>query len=299
MTNPLGYRTGVALWSAATARARATGTDANAVIRRFIFERFLARVFADLDAPWVLKGGTAVLARVQGARTTKDVDLLGQLSSLDAAVEALRAASALDLGDHFRFVITNVGNTVDGAGQPAVDGCRVGIDGYCGAVKKDSFSVDIVTGSLMTMEPELRTDTVLDLPGVKEPTLRLYPVVDHIADKLCATQAMYGPDGTRGSSRVRDLVDLVVLAGTQDVEGSALVTAVRGEWAHRRLPGEPTFAPPPAWERLYPPLARRVPACAGTTSFADAVVFVGSFLAPVLNGEAAGRHWSSSERAWR
>ncbi|MGF1647745.1 MAG: nucleotidyl transferase AbiEii/AbiGii toxin family protein [Kineosporiaceae bacterium] len=298
MTNTDGYSSGVALWSAAAARAKAAGLDTNAVLRRFVFERFLARVFHDPDAPWVLKGGTAVLARVHGARTTKDVDLLGELSDLSAAVDALRMASALDLGDHFRFVITNVARSLDGAKQPAVDGCRVTIDCYCGAMKKDRFSVDMVTGSLMTTSPELRTDPVLDLPGLKAPRMRLYPVVDHIADKLCATQATYGADGSRPSSRVRDLVDLVVLAGTQDVDGSALMTAVRGEWTHRSLPGHPTFAPPSAWERLYPPLARRVPACAGTTSFADAVAFVGHFLAPVLDGHAGGRRWDASVRAW-
>lgn len=48
-------------------------------------DRFLARVFHAPEAPWVLKGGTAVLARVDDARTTKDVDLAGP-----AVLEVLR-----------------------------------------------------------------------------------------------------------------------------------------------------------------------------------------------------------------
>lgn len=303
MTTSDEYASGVALWTAVTTRAKAaakaTGVESGAVVRRFVFGRFLARVFHDTSAPWVLKGGTAVLARVHDARTTKDVDLLSELLDLDRAVDALRAAASVDLQDHFRFVVTRVERSLDGTGQPAVDGCRVSIDAYCGAARKDSFGVDLVTGSLMTAAPELHTDPVLDVRGLEPPTMRLYPVVDHIADKLCATQARYGVNGERPSSRVRDLVDLVVFARSQDVDGTALTAAVLGEWMHRGLPGAPIFAPPPEWNRLYTPSARRVPAVAGVTSFGDAVSLVGGFLAPVLGGQATGKRWVARELAWR
>ena len=185
-----------------------------------------------------------------------------------------------------------------GAAQPAVDGLRVVVDAYCGAVKKDSLGVDLVTGSLMTAAPDLVADPVLDVRGLDAPTLRLYPVVDHIADKLCATQASYGTYGDRPSSRVRDLVDLVVFARSQDVDGSGLITAVQGEWAHRGLPGEPVFAPPAGWERQFPQLARKVPAVGDVTSFADALTLVGALLGPVLDGQAAGRRWVAREHSW-
>ena len=155
--------------------------------------------------------------------------------NLEAALEALTAAARIDLDDHFRFVIVSVEASI--GGQPQVDGCRATIDAYIGAMKKDTFGVDLVTGSLMTAVPETVTDAVLDLRGLTAPVMRLYPVVDHIADKLCATQATYGASGDLPSSRVRDLVDLVVFARSQDVNGSALIAAVHGEWAHRALPG--------------------------------------------------------------
>lgn len=296
------YGSGIAIWAAATARAKsaasAAGGDPGALIRRFVFERFLARVFHDPDAPWVLKGGTAVLARVHEARATKDIDLLHQLGDLNAAVDALRTTASIELGDHFRFVVARVEHNLGGAGQPAVDGLRVVIDGYCGATRKATFGVDLVTGSLMTAPPELLTDPILDLRGIEAPTLRLYPVVDHIADKLCATQASYGTHGDRPSSRVRDLVDLVVFARSQDVDGSALITAVRGEWTHRGLPGAPEFSPPSGWEHLFPPLARKVPAVADVQSFVDAVALVKAFLDPVLSGRAAGQRWLAGDLSW-
>ncbi|GEL45065.1 hypothetical protein CHO01_01810 [Cellulomonas hominis] len=301
MTAIDGYTSGVALWRAVTDRAKATakatGVDNAALIRRFVFGRFLARVFHDPSGPWVLKGGTAVLARVHDARTTKDVDLLHRLGDLDDAVEALAAATKVELGDHFRFVIASVEQNV--GGQPDVDGARVAVDAYVGAMKKSSFGVDLVTGSLMTAPPELRTDPVLDLRGLAAPAMRLYPVVDHIADKLCATQATYGVNGDIPSSRVRDLVDLVVLARSQDVAGSELITAVRGEWEHRGLPGAPVFAPPASWDRLYPPEARKAPVVADMTRFEDAAALVGAFLAPVLDGSAVGRRWVASDLSWQ
>ncbi|PFG34653.1 LOW QUALITY PROTEIN: nucleotidyltransferase AbiEii toxin of type IV toxin-antitoxin system [Sanguibacter antarcticus] len=303
MTSAGEYRSGVAVWAAVTSRAKATaketGVDSAALMRRFVFGRFLARVFHDPAAPWVLKGGTAILARVHDARTTKDVDLLGQLSNLDAAVDALRTSTALDLSDHFRFVVTKVDRTLGGENQPGVNGCRVNIDAYCGTAQKGSFGVDLVTGSLMTGAPELLTDPVLDLRGINAPTMRLYSVVDHIADKLCATQSTYGAAGDQPSSRVRDLVDLVVLASAQDIDGSALIAAIRGEWMHRGLPGVPVFAPPQSWERLYTPLAKKVPACAHATSFEAAVAHIGAFLGPVLDGDATSRLWSAGDHVWQ
>jgi hypothetical protein len=302
MSETEGYRDGVAVWAAAKARAKEaaklTGGESGALLRQFIHERFLARVFNNPNSQWILKGGNAVLARVNDARTTKDVDLLHELDDLDAALDQLGVAVTIDLGDHFRFVITGHDTSLGGTGQPHVDGYRVHVDTYCGAVKRHTFGVDLVTGSLMTTAAEVDTTTpVLDLRGMSSPPIRLYPVVDHVADKLCATQASYGTSD-HPSSRVRDLVDIVVLARSRDVDGDSLIGAIHAEWVHRGLDGEPVFAPPASWDRLYPPIARKVRACDGLTGFAAAVEFVGGFLGPALDGSASKHKWSASRAAW-
>lgn len=50
MTDELPYKDGNALWAAVTARAKTeaqpTGATAGAPLRRFVVDRFLARVFA-------------------------------------------------------------------------------------------------------------------------------------------------------------------------------------------------------------------------------------------------------------
>lgn len=91
---------------------------------------------------------------------------------------------------------------------------------------------------------------------------------------------------------------LVVFARSQDIDGDSLVGAIRAEWVHRRLDGHPELAPPANWDRLYPPLARKVRTCKGLTTYAAAVEFVSGFLGPALDGSAAGLRWSSKRAAW-
>ena len=73
-----GYRDGTALWAAASARAKAvarsTGADVSTILRRFVSERFLARVFSDPDGAWVLKGGTAVVSALPDDVAVRPLD---------------------------------------------------------------------------------------------------------------------------------------------------------------------------------------------------------------------------------
>ena len=81
------YPNSRAIWRAARdvakTQARVRNIDSGLLIRGFVFDRFLARVFALPGGQWVLKGGNAVLTRVHDARTTKDLDLLADLEDLN------------------------------------------------------------------------------------------------------------------------------------------------------------------------------------------------------------------------
>lgn len=296
----LAYRDGAAVWRAlgdrAKAAAKGTGIPSQQLVRRFVYDRFLARVFADPTEPWVLKGGTAVLARVNDARHSKDVDLLRRLGDIDEALAALRAVCDVDLQNHFRFVIGAVRSVGGNTQQPDVAGYRVQIDAYCGVTRRDGFGVDLVTGSLMTAPPETRVaGTPLDLPGLERPTLHLYPVVDHIADKLCATEAVYAGGA---SSRVRDLVDLVVFARTHRVEGAALCDAIQAERTHRGLPQVTELVVPQAWRTTYPPVAKEIPHCANFRDAAAATALVARFLEPAMTSAARDQVWDPAPMQW-
>ncbi|KJQ53839.1 nucleotidyl transferase AbiEii/AbiGii toxin family protein [Microbacterium sp. SA39] len=85
-------------------------------------DRFLSRIFADgEESEWLLKGGTAMLARVPRSRATKDVDLAAVAATdLDAAQDALELAASRDLGDHVSFQLTASRATGRGENQPGV-----------------------------------------------------------------------------------------------------------------------------------------------------------------------------------
>lgn len=104
------YPDPAALRRAVTDRLRTLARDQHAQLadlqRQFAYDRFLARLFLSEPDRWVLKGATALLARLGGAaRHTLDVDLYRPGERLAQAEAALRAAAASDLGDFFRFAL--------------------------------------------------------------------------------------------------------------------------------------------------------------------------------------------------
>ncbi|MDF0512491.1 nucleotidyl transferase AbiEii/AbiGii toxin family protein [Agromyces sp. H3Y2-19a] len=284
-----------------SAARKAFGADPSLTIQERIrleyFHRFLSRVFSEAeDSDWMLKGGTSMLARVGSARSTTDVDLFRRSRTLDAALEDLRRLAAIDLGDFFRFDYAGHSNAVDGNQQAYAEGYQVSFDVSIGAKKKDSFHVDLVVNVTMTDEVEIaRPANALELPKLPSNPYRLYPVVDQIADKVCATMADYNG---RPSSREKDLVDLVVFATTQTVNADALQRAIRVEARVRSLPSFTELAIPMAWGRVYSKEAKKVPYCADYRTVDLARDLMRVFIDPVLLGEASGRTWSPKSLAW-
>jgi len=267
-------------------------------IRLEYFNRFLSRVFSDgPDSEWVLKGGTGMLARVASTRATLDIDLYRGGYRVDEAVEDLRRLAERDLGDHFRFVYTGHRAILAGEAQPYTDGYRVVFDTYIGAQKKGSIGVDLSTGAGLTAEPTITAPaSALDLPRLVGFEYRLYPVVDQIADKVCATAQRYDD---RPSSREKDLVDIVVLAVTQGIDGTALTTAIRTEISRREMDPIEHFVVPAEWGPAYKKLARRVPYCADVVDIDTAQELASALIDPALNGTARGHRWQATAKGWR
>lgn len=303
MTEPEPYPTAKGVEDAIKAAARrATAADPSLTtdqrIRLEHFNRFLSRVFSEgPDSEWLLKGGTGMLARVPSTRHTRDIDLYREGYGPDEAVADLRRLAESDLGDHFRFVYTGHRAIVGGEEQPYTQGYRVDFDTYIGAQKKGGIGVDLATGAGLTAEPTVTTPAnALDLPRLIGFDYRLYPVVDQIADKVCATMHRYNG---RPSSREKDLVDLVVLAVTHDIDGTALATAIATETRRRRMNPIEHFVVPAEWGAAYSKMARIVPHCAVLDAIDAASELVANLIDPALNGTATSRTWRSEERMWR
>jgi predicted nucleotidyltransferase component of viral defense system len=70
---PAAYRQ--ALEQRVRAAAKQLGLDMSRHRQVLIYDRFLARVFAEFGESAILKGGVVIELRLERARTTRDVDL--------------------------------------------------------------------------------------------------------------------------------------------------------------------------------------------------------------------------------
>lgn len=246
---------------AAKQRAREAGLGVKAAtvdaqIRQARFDRFLSRVFADTErSGWMLKGGMSMLARVPFSRTTKDVDLAaGGADGLAEAEAALSRAVDIDLGDHMMFRL--IGSAPTGLGQNQPGGLTRRYTFACidtdSDTPRDQVNVDVVVGPAPVGRPEVvepANRLRLGRSLVTNP-YRLYPVTDQIADKVCATMASYGEDRL-ASSRVKDLVDLVVLARTQKVDLAELGVAIATKRALSKIEPFDRLQVPDDWRSSY------------------------------------------------
>ena len=121
-------------------------------------------------------------------------------------------------------------------------------------------------------------------------------MTDHIADKVCATMSTGFPGGKR-SSRVKDLVDLVVLAHTQAVDLAELRVAIATKLAISGTEPFDHFDVPDEWRRTYPATARGVPS-AETYTAETAAALIAEFVEPALGESTSSGTWEPQRLRW-
>ncbi|HEY4014323.1 MAG TPA: nucleotidyl transferase AbiEii/AbiGii toxin family protein [Polyangiaceae bacterium] len=280
-------------------RLRAGSTTGAALPRHrqlLVFDRFLARVVVALGDAAILKGGLVLELRLERARTTRDVDLR-LTGSADDVLARLQAAARLDLGDFLAFEIgpdaehpeiQNEGMQYQGMRFRAE--CRL-----AGKPYGDPFGVDVAFGDPIFGPPDtVVADDVLGFAGIGPPTLRIYPIETHIAEKLHA----YTMPRARPNSRVKDLPDLALLASAKPIAAVQLQAALRQTFAFRKTHGLPSALPtaPPAWEKPYAAMARADQLTWAT--LAEVTAAASAFLDPVLAGERSAT-WDNDEWRWK
>jgi hypothetical protein len=84
------------------------------------------------------------------------------------------------------------------------------------------------------------------------------PIAQHLAEKIHAYSKQYG---TRGSTRVKDLVDMVLLINAAPIEQHAQAEVLRAVFESRGTHPVPESLnpPPPSWKRPYAKLAQGLP----------------------------------------
>jgi len=282
------YATDYAFRTALEAHIKIGASDAVGVSRvrkRIVFERLLARLVAQAPGEWVLKGGFALELRLgKFARSTKDADLEWRLPE-EAAIELLLDAAALDLGDRFTFALERADEELDlpGGGQ------RWRVTATLAGRVFERAVIDVAFSAVPVHAPdEVTTSNLLKFAGIDGVEVPTVGIEQHLAEKLHAYTRVYS--GGRRSTRVKDLVDVVVIANTSAIDAAKLAEAITVIFERRAEQAVPASLPhpPEEWATPWRRLAREVPA---THDVADGYRGAVALFDPVLRREVTVGAW--------
>lgn len=294
------YRSAPAFKQALELRLRASSETSAALARQrqlLIFDRCLARIVAELGDAVMLKGGLALELRLERARSTKDVDLRVMGSDPDNLLEQLQAAMRHDLGDFLSFTVRpdHRHPNIQGDGV-RYDGVRFRVEcQLAGKVYGRPFGLDVAFGDPVTGSPErLVANDTLSFAGIAPPTLRVYPIETHLAEKLHA----YTMPRDHPNSRVKDLPDMALIATAHVIESEVLRAAITQTFSFRDTHSIPTQlpAPPVSWAAPYESLAREE--LLSWSTLTEVTEAASSFLDPALAADLLGCRWCPTRWSW-
>jgi len=274
------------------AEARRSGVPARRIHLVVAIDRLLARLLeAVAPASWVIKGGYAnQLRSPDDARSTEDLDLKIE-AVIDAAPALLAAGFAVELHDGLAYDVATAAAPLHG---PPGGGLRFAVVCRLAGTPLVQFKVDISAGDVIVGQLEAhRSDPVLERLGFVRSQFPVYPVAQHVAEKL---HALTLPRDAV-NSRARDLVDLAWFSRRFTFGSDSLIDACLATFARRATHAWPPSIsdPPAAWEK---PFERwRAELALPDRTPQDAVASVRSFLDPVFAGMRDLR-WDPARSAW-
>jgi predicted nucleotidyltransferase component of viral defense system len=272
--------------------AREAGVVARRIHLVVAIDRLLVRLLQAAPGQWVVKGGYAnQLRRPVDARFTEDLDLRID-AAIETAPELLASGFAVDLGDDFSYEVASSPAPLDG---PPGGGLRFVVVARLGGTELVRFKVDVSAADVVVGDVEsYLSDPVLERLGFRPSRFPVYPVNQHLAEKLHALTLPRAVENTRA----RDLVDLLWFVNHFTFRSDTLAIACIATFERRATHAWPPVidVPPDSWSRPYQvwraelDLAERNPAAAAST--------LRSFLEPVYLG-VASLAWNPAAQEWR
>jgi hypothetical protein len=238
---------------------------------------------------WVLKGGIGLGFRHPGPlRTTRDLDLLGPNDS-ELLIEDVVAAQQAVLDDHFEFAIVRSTETQGSS-------VRFHVTTEIGGLRFDEAVMDVEGQAVDESPPESIPSHLLAFAEVPPVTIPILPLEVQIAEKVHAYTRAYGRERQRGSTRPKDLVDLLLIITQFRLDATRLREALERVFRRRGThPLPSTLPPPPAgWELAF---KRHAAEMGMPLTLGDAYARVAACLNPVLGGPASGQ-WEPSRGVW-
>ena len=293
----MSYRDAAAFRQALEQRlnARAAGDGARIARdrKRVAFERLLVRLNVTAPDRWLLKGGFALDLRLAGkARATRDVDIEWQADEAEV-IEALIDTASVNVGDYFTIRVERTASPPDRLGGSHRFRATLTLAGR----PFETFMLDVgLRSDPITRYDTLSTPDLLAFAEIEPACIRAISLEQHIAEKLHAYTRQYADD--QPSSRVKDLIDIVLMSELASYELSELRVVIVRLFDTRATHELPACvpAPPREWARPYRALAGEV----GLDP--DPAIghhLVAAFLDPVLAAAPGPSRWSGEAPEWR
>ncbi len=281
-----------------TDQARKRGDDVRLVLLRFAIERLIFRLAQSrYRDQFILKG--AMLFSLWAPvpyRSTGDLDLLGEGDpAASRFVKIFREICSTKVSDDG---VVFDGDSVT-AEQARPDANYQGVLVEMNAILAGArlrLRIDIGFGDVVTPQAQMIDyPSLLDFP---RPRLRAYPPETVVAEKLEALVTL----GIR-NSRMKDFLDIWVIAKTFQFEGAILLQAVASTFARREtvVPAETPvaltaeFTQAPTKQNQWRAFLGRSKIALAPESLSDAVSLVEGFVTPILN---AARDGVKFNKAW-
>jgi hypothetical protein len=234
--------------------SKTEGVDLQRMRRKVAFDRLLVRLFAEGSPPWRLKGGYALELKLSIARATRDLDL-GLSSGMlpgDELLESLQNAAARNTGDFFVYAIGEPVMDLDGA---PYGGSRHPVECSLDGRLFARFHLDVGMGDIQR-EPYEWTEP-RDWLGFAGITTGQFPSIsreEHFAQKVHAYTLHRGD---RTNTRVKDLIDLVLLIDADNLDKQRLRQDIEDTFQRRNTHSVPNALelPPDFWGAVFEKLA--------------------------------------------
>lgn len=263
--------------------AKTESTDLSRLRRQISFDRLLARLFLEPTAPWVLKGGYALELRFRMARSTIDVDLTSSArtsNSIPGMRELLQGAASRDLGDWFEFIVGPHSMDIDAA---PYGGARFPILARMDARLFARFNLDVANGERAISPLEvIQCRDWLHFAGIGAPQVKMISREQHFAEKLHA----YTLPRPSTNSRVKDLIDLVLLIDSGTLDKQRLQNALQLTFGQRSTHALPVALEPPPdnWRARFIEMAAE---CQMAPDMEAAFARVSRFFAALLDAPSS------------
>ncbi len=230
--------------------------------RQVAYDRLLCRLFSGEAVPWILKGGHVMELRIHNSRATKDIDLAlkdmkifnakTQDKQKKAILARLQEKASLDLKDFFEYIVSEPVLDLDAA---PYGGARFPVEAQIDGKTFSKFHLDVGIGDVW-IEPhdKIKLNDWLSFAGIDSIAIPVISKEQHFAEKLHAYTL---PRDGAFNSRVKDLVDLVLLVQEKGMKTKLLQTALAETFTRRKTHKIPPVlvSPPKEWKKPFAAMA--------------------------------------------